>query len=76
MWQKRKLAKFDLCLCSVAVTHDRSHGTALFKPAIPKNGIAEKEEVGAGRRDRTGLSRKSPCQMRGLNMKVISEVKV
>lgn len=48
----------------------------MFKPAIPKNGIAEKEEVGAGRRDRTGLSRKSPYQVRELNMKVISEVKV
>lgn len=46
MWQKGKFAKFDFMTASVAVTADLI--TALFKAALPKNGIAEKEEVGAG----------------------------
>lgn len=61
--------------CSVVVIHSRSSVTASFKTAIPKNGRAEKEEVGTrGTQDRPLEG--EIFQMRGLSVKVPSEVEV
>lgn len=61
--------------CSVVVIHSRSSVTASFKTAIPKNGRAEKEEVGTGGTQDRPLEGEI-FQMRGLSVKVPSEVEV